>query len=213
MSKRKVKTIFLVFSTAFCTAANLNAQKTPVEETGDRMIVDKDGNRYSIKLLSDGNLWMGSNLNLKFPNSYCYDNEKKNCDHYGRLYTWTAANEVCKFLGDGWRLPSDSEWNQLVVQYGKNSADPIVMRRKAFEYLLQNGGSGFGAILGGGRDMEGQFGRLEAHGFYWTATENDSSSAIYYNFAKGSKALYRQDNGEIRRAFSVRCIKKPAQKN
>jgi hypothetical protein len=29
----------------------------------------------------------------------------------------------------------------------------------------------------------------------------------FYNFGKGSQALYQQDGGEKTRAFSVRCVK------
>ena len=32
-------------------------------------------------------------------------------------------------------------------------------------------------------------------------------TAIYYNFGKGSQALYRQTDGEIGRAFAVRCVR------
>jgi hypothetical protein len=48
---------------------------------------------------------------------------------------------------------------------------------------------------------------LEAHGFYWTASDNDPTSAPFYNFGKGSQALYRQAEGEKHMAASVRCVK------
>ena len=72
--------------------------------------------------------------------------------------------------------------------------------------LLTSGSSGFNALLGGGRSVEGQYGRLAAHGFYWTASETDSLSAVVYNFAQGSLSLNRQAGGEKLRAFSVRCV-------
>jgi uncharacterized protein (TIGR02145 family) len=62
-------------------------------------------------------------------------------------------------------------------------------------------------VLGGGRAQDGQYARFEAHGFYWTASESDPASALYYNFGKGSQALYRQTEGEKPRAFSVRCVR------
>ena len=79
-------------------------------------------------------------------------------------------------------------------------------RGRAYRPLLTGGKSGFGALLGGGRDLDGRFARLDAHGFYWTATENDSGSDVFYNFAKGKRSLFRQSEGEKSRAFSVRCI-------
>jgi uncharacterized protein (TIGR02145 family) len=61
-------------------------------------------------------------------------------------------------------------------------------------------------LLGGGRDEGGQYARLEAHGFYWTATEDSQGTAVFYNFAKGQLALFRQDEGEKGQAFAVRCV-------
>jgi hypothetical protein len=49
--------------------------------------------------------------------------------------------------------------------------------------------------------------RLEAHGFYWTASEIDSANGWYYNFGQGGLALHRQNGGEKPRAFSVRCVR------
>ena len=57
------------------------------------------------------------------------------------------------------------------------------------------------------RSLYGQYDRLEAHGFYWTVSENDSITAPFYNFGKGSQALYRQPQGEKQMAVSVRCVR------
>ena len=99
------------------------------------------------------------------------------------------------------------EWQQLAILYRGSAQDSNVTRKEAYKSLLYGGGSGFNALLGGGRAPDGQYARLDAHGFYWTATEGDSSTAWFYNFAKGSRALYQQDGGEKLRAFSVRCVK------
>jgi len=48
---------------------------------------------------------------------------------------------------------------------------------------------------------------LDAHGFYWTASEIDASQGWYYNFGKGGQALHRQDSGDEKTsAFSARCV-------
>lgn len=174
----------------------------------DSVVVDRAGNRYPIKMLSDGNLWMTANLGSNMPDSYCYDDRAINCERFGRLYTWESARHGCALLGAGWRLPTEVEWARLTVLYGGGGADSIAMRKRAYKVLLVDGGSGFDAVLGGNRDPGGNYGRGDAHGFYWTITENDDHSAWYYNFAKGSQALFRQDGGEKDRAFSVRCVKR-----
>ena len=48
--------------------------------------------------------------------SWFYNNDPKNRKKYGMLYTWEAANKACL---SGWRLPSDSEWWNMVSHYGK----------------------------------------------------------------------------------------------
>ena len=175
----------------------------------DSVLIDSDGNRYSVRKMPDNNLWMTTNLKLNIPESYCYDNATENCDRYGRLYTWESAHKACRLLGEEWRLPTEGAWQQLTVAASPGfSGDSIDFRKSAYKALLQDGSAQFNALLGGGRDPDGKYKRLDAHGFYWTATENDSTNAWYYNFGKGSQSLYRQNEGEKSMAISVRCIKK-----
>ena len=185
----------------------MQSQNLNTAGASDSLLIDRIGNEYPVKVLLDGNLWMTTNLNTNIPNSFCYENEENNCRLYGRLYVWQTAVLGCKLFGGGWRLPSDSEWNQLVKLYGGDSAVSLGARQIAYKNLLPGGSSGFNALFGGGRAPDNVYGRLDAHGFYWTGTDTDSSSAWYYNFAKGSQALYQQDGGEKTSAFSVRCIK------
>jgi len=79
--------------------------------------------------------------------------------------------------------------------------------KAAYKALLVGGNSGFNALLGGGRSGDGQYARLEAHWFYWTASESDPASAWLYNFGQGGLSLNRHRDGEKHRAFSVRCVR------
>lgn len=157
--------------------------------------------------MADGKQWTTENLNVESAESYCYENADGNCGEYGRLYTWKAAARACELLGDGWRLPSDGEWRRLAASYGGVSADGEDRGKTAYRALMGGGSSGWNARLGGGRDGAGQYARLDAHGFYWTATESGPGGAYFYNFGRGGLALHRQDGGERERAFSVRCIR------
>ena len=161
----------------------------------------------NFKQMADGKRWTKNNLDINVSQSYCYEDDKANCARYGRLYTWQSAQQACQLLGNGWRLPTDEEWRLLAKQYGGVSIDADDKGRTAFKALLMGGNSGFSALLGGGRSSDGQYARLEAHGFYWTASAIDSGNAWYYNFGKGGQALHRQDGGDKNSAFSVRCVR------
>lgn len=181
--------------------------KSDIGGLQDSLLVDRDGNKYYIRKMLDNNHWMTTNLKLNIPGSYCYGNADNNCERYGRLYTWEAAQNGCALLGEGWRLPTNDEWQKLAALYGGFTADSIENRKKAYSALMISGNAGFNAVLGGGRDTDGGYRRIEAHGFYWTATENDSLTAWYSNFGKNSQSLYHQYGGEKKDASAVRCIK------
>jgi len=160
----------------------------------------------SSRRMADGKEWTTANLNVNATPSYCYDDAETNCRQYGRMYTWESAQQACPLLGKGWRLPTDEEWRQMAKRYGGVSDDSADKGRAAFTTLLSGGTSGFNAVLGGNRSG-GQYARLEAHGFYWTASENDAGSAPYYNFGINGQALHRQPEGEKQMAISVRCVR------
>jgi uncharacterized protein (TIGR02145 family) len=164
------------------------------------------GTPSSSRRMADGKQWSTANLNVHASPSYCYDDAEPNCRRYGRLYTWESAQRVCQSLGDGWRLPTDDEWRRMAKRYGGVSDDSADTGRAAFTALMSGGTSGFDAVLGGNRS-DGRYARLEAHGFYWTASDNDPASAPYYNFGKNGHALHRQPQGDKRMAISVRCVR------
>ena len=107
-----------------------------------------------------------------------------------------------------WRLPTHEEWKQPAKYYGGIYGDSNDSGRTVFKALLDGGNAGFNALLGGGGEpADDRYTRLEAHGFYWTATASDTALAWYCNFGKGSGKLFIQKDGEKPRAFSVRCIR------
>jgi uncharacterized protein (TIGR02145 family) len=158
--------------------------------------------------MPDGKEWTTENLSVNVAGSYCYDDSEQQCQRYGRLYTWDAAQPVCHTLGAGWRLPTEDDWRRLAKQYGGINDDSTDRGNAAFVALLKCGRSHFDAVLGGDRNAgDEQYARLEAHGLYWTSTEANSGQAVIINFGKGSQGLYRGAEGDKRMAISVRCVK------
>jgi uncharacterized protein (TIGR02145 family) len=160
------------------------------------------------KRMLDGKQWTTENLNATTQQSYCYDNSEQNCRRYGRLYTWASAQQACRALGGGWRLPTNEEWRRLGSHYGRIRQESADLGKAAYTALIAGGSSGFNAVYGGGRtDKSGEYQRLEAHGLYWSATESGPDNAWLYNFGKNGQSVNRHEGGEKFWAVSVRCVK------
>lgn len=173
-------------------------------------VVDKSGTIYPYKTMKDGKKWIAKNLNIEINSSWCYDDAPKNCEKYGRLYNWEAAKKACAQLGDGWHLPTDEEWTKMVDYYGGTKYGKAKDKGKAvYQELAEKGLSGFNALLGGHRSIDGSFLYLGTYGYYWSATGLDRGYgrgyAYNYVFFGDDERLYRfnyaQDLG-----LSVRCL-------
>jgi uncharacterized protein (TIGR02145 family) len=168
---------------------------------------DWDGNSYTIKLMPDNKKWMTANLNINIPGSYGYEKAEQKNNSHGRLYTWQAAQEGCKLLGVGWHLPTNEEWQKMAKWYGGVRDDSEDGGKAAFQALINGGKAAFNVVYGGIRDpAEGNNTDVDAHGFYWTATESNTVSAWFYNFGKNGKILNRHQDGQKQTAISVRCL-------
>jgi uncharacterized protein (TIGR02145 family) len=165
----------------------------------------------AFKRLADGKEWTTRNLDVDVQPSTCYDGKADHCRTYGRLYEWAAAGPACAALGTRWRLPTNEEWRALGVAYGGLREETADKGRAAYEALIVGGRSGFDVVFGGGRnDTDRQYARLDAHGFYWTATESGPDTAWLYNFGRSGQSMNRHSDGEKRRAFAVRCVRDSA---
>jgi uncharacterized protein (TIGR02145 family) len=200
MTPIRMRVVAIALSMAFGCVGSAGATHRSAKD-------QNESGTISSRRMPDGKQWTTDNLNVDTAGSYCYEDTELNCRRYGRLYTWESAQRGCQSLGPGWRLPTEDEWRRLAKHYGGVREDSDDSGKAAYTALLIGGSSGFNALLGGGRGSDdGQYARLEAHGFYWTASESDPVSAWFYNFGRGGQALYRQREGNRQMAISVRCV-------
>jgi uncharacterized protein (TIGR02145 family) len=108
---------YIVISVLIVIGLNL-VQTSAGAQQQPGTLKDRDGNTYLVKSFPDNKIWMTGNLKINIPGSYCYDDKVENCDRYGRLYTWTSAIEGCNALGEGWRLPTNKDWEQMASYFG-----------------------------------------------------------------------------------------------
>jgi uncharacterized protein (TIGR02145 family) len=182
--------------------------------------IEYGGDTYDAVLIGD-QIWIAKNLNYNTTSgSMCYgeDNSnyseltvQSNCDKFGRLYDWAAAMGVCP---DGWHLPSNNEWYQLVNYVNEAYCSD---NKCAEEYLKSMSGwleesyngldvYGFSALPGGEKHDNGDF--YNRKGSWWSATTpgNDPNYAWCVDFPDDYQYMFIA-NPKSTSLRSVRCVK------
>jgi uncharacterized protein (TIGR02145 family) len=152
--------------------------------------------------------WMAENLNYAVAStSACYDNLATNCNKYGRLYTWAAAQTACP---SGWHLPSQAEWNVLSDYVGGLETEGKHLKAKNGWTDNGNGQDtyGFTALPGGyGYLGGGQFKDVGEYGSWWSSTEDNSDKGNAYSKNMYNTREFAQwDKDEKNYMVSVRCV-------
>ncbi len=159
--------------TVFVLAAALSG-------TAESLTDSRDGQTYKVVEIS-GTKWMAENLKYMAKGSFCYEDDLSFCEQYGRLYTWDVAQNVCP---EGWRLPSESDWNALTV------AD--------FQRNLKVHAGGF-------RNSKGKYELEGLRADFWSDGEfaKDKGKYAYFSFKAQKKD---NSNYSKKGAMSVRCV-------
>ena len=190
------------------------------------MTDSRDGQVYkTVKIGTQ--VWMAQNLNYKTENSYCYNDSTIYCDKYGRLYTWAAAMDSVKTgcgnnmkcspaypvqgaCPNGWHLPSDAEWNDVIVIAGGGNFSLAGEGLKSRDGWLGNENTtdalGFSALPVGYRDYEGVFKKINKNVCFWTSTDVEDGSANDLYLSSGYDGADMYHDGKDY-AFAIRCVR------
>ncbi|MFA6836404.1 MAG: FISUMP domain-containing protein [Fibrobacteraceae bacterium] len=217
----------------------------------------RDGKIY--KTVSIGNrLWMAENLNyadsLKAPvligKTKCVDSADEDCNTLGRYYHKSVimqldSNSLDSFSGvfysmdyqgvcpDGWRIPSDSDWQNLVdfIKESDKDGDVLVDLMSSKLYVPKNlysdkllklcdtyaHNDSMKTVLGlycpdssVGTNRFG-FSALTMSAFYWSTAAADSDSCCFSNSTWTLNYAAKQFNKEIAPDFEtddgiIRCV-------
>lgn len=128
---------------------------------------------------------------------------------YGKLYNWYAVNNSKGLCPSGWRVPTQSDWQELITFLGGSDLAGGKLKELGIEYWSSpNTGatneSKFAARGGGFRNAA--FNLLQANGFFWSSSESDSQSSHYILLSSSNDDVTEQN---ISKSFgmSVRCVK------
>lgn len=165
-----------------------------------------------------------------------YKSDPEMGQNYGKLYNWFAVNDPRGLAPEGWHVPSDDEWSQLVAYieaqgypnndaYGPKGAGNALKSCRQINAPQGSGCKtsahpgwewnekypgfdefGFSALPGGERSTSGNFYRIGNYGYWWGSTEHSSKGA-----SRRSMCYYfgfvGRSNLSKADGFSVRCLR------
>ena len=155
--------------------------------------VTKFRNGEDIPLVTNGEEW--AELETA---AYCISFK----GHY--LYNWYAVNDPRGLAPEGFHVPTDAEWTELIDVLGGEEVAGVAMKTE--EWGGTNS-SGFTALPGGYRGFNnGYFGSVGLYGLWWSSSAGGTSLAWGRCLSSGDVNVYR-DDASLRNGFSVRCLK------
>ena len=238
------KYIFLLLTVAplLFSSCSDDDDKLPKITPAERgTVTDNEGNVYDWVRIGDL-LWTTSNAKngpyildnqyydrfswkTLFEDDYGYidydavdEYEQSYLPEYGNLMNYAGAVASAP---DGWRLPSDDDWQKLERHLGMTGTDRTGRRGNGQAFRLQEKGSGteLAMQLGGAFIFQPAFGWIsldldfeQVYGYYWTSTlrplssTSDEESAYFRKFLGGQGGIWREACS-TQQLMSVRWVK------
>ncbi len=144
--------------------------------------------------------------------AWCYyGNNDDNGAKYGKLYNWYAVNDSRGLAPQGWHISTDAEWTTLsTLLGGEDIAGGKLKEVGTLNWMTPNtkatNETGFLALPGGLRLYDGTFNGVGGFGYWWSATQGNSTGAwirgLYsnnFNLGRGSASKSY--------GFSIRCLR------
>ena len=175
---------------------------------GDSTVTRGD-HEYATVVINE-QCWTKENLRYE-PSSgttMCYGGAAANCETYGRLYDYEAANLACP---TGWRLPTKAEYEALADYSGADMYDAGAHFKANSGWTGENGDDllEFTALPGGKCNEEQECSKMGTSGYWWTSTEKVKNSSHFALYLNGDNSAFTAQNiMENDQYISVRCVKK-----
>ena len=195
--------------------------------------IDADGNGY-FSVIINTQTWMAKNLETskynngdligttnpstldisgestpKYQWASWFDENKVST--YGRLYTWHAAVDSRGICPTGWHVPSLTDWITLIDFLGGEAVAGSKLKETGTSHWNNNtdatNESGFTALAGGMRILDGSFWGAYHAGVFWTTTPSIDPIYARTIFIYGDRTNIDYASQEKIKGQSIRCIK------
>ena len=164
----------------------------------------RDGQNYDVVKIGE-RTWFAENLNFATEGSVCPEGDSRNCDKYGRLYTWDDARAACP---EGWSLPDSADFASLITEAGGAAVAGEKLKSTGGWFKKGNGTDalGFNALPAGYRGAEGSYDGIGGYAYFWSAstTPDDLAYYLFLDFSSKAASMNAFPKGDFR---SVRCVK------
>jgi uncharacterized protein (TIGR02145 family) len=212
-------------------AGDINISGSTIQDSS--LVSDMDGNKYkTIKIGTQ--IWMAEDLKTTkyndgtpIPNitdntawmssynpGYCwYNNDKDFKSTYGALYNFSAisAGMLCP---QGWHVPTDYEWSELSIFLGGEGVGGKIKEAGTAHWVTPNqdatNSTGFTALPGGGRDINGLFNGMGLSNTWWTSSMYTEGSSYSWSVNNTSGDLTENPGTYQVFGAAVRCIYGPS---
>lgn len=198
-------------------------------------VTDIEGNEYKTVIIG-GQEWMAENLRTS---TYCngdqitnvisdnlwidadygawsfYDNDSSYNEPFGKLYNFYAVEDERNICPCGWRVPTSSDWDDLIYYLKGYTVAGGKLKSKGLEYwedpnLAATNESGFSALpIGGRTHTDGSFLPKNTDVIFWSDSYSYYGSypvsAIYK--LENDKASINKYHGMLTAGYAIRCVK------
>jgi uncharacterized protein (TIGR02145 family) len=224
---------FLYFNLVSCDLSNQNIHE---KQNNSFKVKDIDGNIYEtvviknqiwfkenlkttrfnngdkIQIIIDSNRWANTNQ----PAYSYFNNDTLNKSIFGNLYNWYVVNDLRGVCPQGWRVPEDSDWTTLSINFGgpQNSGSELKSELNYWENNQKNSNiSGFSALPSGHRNENGLYERMHSYCYFWSKNEYQGDACVegfscaHECSLQDETSYFLQDWGFKQRGMAIRCIK------
>jgi uncharacterized protein (TIGR02145 family) len=160
----------------------------------------------AIPLVTDDTEWK----KLTTPGYCWYDNDPATYGStYGALYNWYAVNRG-KLCPTGWHVATDAEWTRLTNYLGGATVAGGKMKEAGLSHWESpnegaTNSSGFTALPGGYRSIDGSFNYLTYSADFWSSSQDGASDAWSRYLGGSNEYVGRYDDYKTY-GFSCRCL-------
>lgn len=174
----------------------------------------KYANGKPIPRIDDRSRWQNDKLG-----AYAVDNHITGYDTiFGKLYNFSAAMSKSGLCPTGWRVPTDADWNSLILHFDKTaktggqeaiqSATCGSFLKDSLLWIPQdksNNRSGLRILPAGWRNSDGTFLLTGYNAIFWTSTSSEGFGICRkLSFQNSTVQRLKRNPAD---GYSVRCVK------